>query len=135
MNELKQMSPDKLRKLWHRYFQNDTRPQLRPLWYKIQCERTRQKIIQKYITRLKRYATAPELCAGQMRSTKYHVKPGTQLIKKYRGQEYIIDAIANDMFRYKGATYKSLSAIAMIITGHKVSGYDFFGFYKKRNKE
>ena len=135
MNELQRMSPDKLRELWRRYFQNDARPQLRPLWYKIQCERTRQKIIKKHITRLKRYSTDPELCAGRIHSTKYHIKPGTQLIKKYLGQEYIIDTLAHDAFRYNGATYKSLSAVAMVITGHKVSGYDFFGFYNKRSKE
>lgn len=35
MNELQQMSPERLRELWGRQFQNDARPQLRPLWYKI----------------------------------------------------------------------------------------------------
>ncbi len=135
MNELKQMSPERLRELWRRHFQNDARPQLRPLWYKIQCARTRQKIEQRHLTRLHKYATSPELRASRANQTKYRIKSGTRLIKKYKGREHIIEALGNDTFRYNGAIYKTLSAIATSITGHKVSGYDFFGLYKKRSKE
>lgn len=135
MNELKQMSPERLRELWRRLFQNDARPQLRPLWHKIQCTRTGQKIEQRHLTRLNKYAASPELCASRVNQTKYRIKSGTRLIKKYKGCEHIIEALGNDTFRYNGAIYKTLSAIAMLITGHKVSGYDFFGLYTKRSKE
>lgn len=135
MNELKQMSPERLRELWRRHFQNDARPQLRPLCYKIQCARTGQKVGQRHLTRLNKYAASPELCASRANQTKYRIKPGTRLIKKYKGREHIIEALGNDTFRYNSAIYKTLSAIAMVITGHKVSGYDFFGLYTKRSKE
>lgn len=129
MNELKRMSPGQLRELWWRYFHNTGKPQLRPLWYKIQCERTKQKIEQRHLTRLNKYAADPELCATHANQVKYHIKPGTRLIKKYKGAEYIVDVIAPDQFRYNGKDYKTLSAIAHIIAGHKVSGYEFFGLY------
>lgn len=135
MNELKQMSPDKLRALWRKYFQNDARPQLRPLWYKIQCVRIGQKIEQRHLTRLNKYAGAPELCAARANQIQYRIKPGTCLVKKYKGREHIIEALGDNGFRYDGVIYKTLSAIAMVITGHKVSGYDFFGLYTKRSKE
>lgn len=135
MDELKQMSPDKLRALWRKYFQNDARSQLRPLWYKIQCERSGQRIEQRHLTRLNKYACAPELYTSRANQNKYHIKPGTHLIKKYHGREYVIETLGDDSFRYNGTTYKTLSAVAMAITGHKVSGYDFFGFNNKRKKQ
>jgi len=65
----------------------------------------------------------------------YRIKPGTRLVKKYKGREYIIEVIGDNGFRYSGAIYKTLSAIVMVIMGHKISGYDFFGLYTKRGKE
>lgn len=98
-------------------------------------KRTGQKIEQRHLTRLNKYAASPELCTSRANQTKYRIKPGTRMIKKYKGREYTIEALGNDTFRYNGAIYKTLSAIAMTITGHKVSGYDFFGLYTKRGKE
>ena len=131
--ELKSMSADKLTELWAHYFPGG-RPQIKPLWWKIQCEIGGQKLEQKHITKLNAYAKNPDACVENSNKAKYHIKPGTQLRKKFKGQEHFVTVDAPNQFVYGGAVYKSLSAIATQICGHKVSGYDFFGFNNKGAK-
>jgi hypothetical protein len=95
--------------------------------YREQCAATGQKIEQKHITKLNSYANDPENCVARAQKSKYHIKPGTQLVKKYKGREYIVTATGSSEFKYKDRAYRTLSAIATEICGHKVSGYDFFG--------
>lgn len=130
MIALKNMSVTQLNDLWRHYFTSN-RPQIRPLWYKIQCEQGGVYLEQKYITKLNAYSKNPAECMGRAHNTKYHIKPGTQLIKKFKGKEHLVTVTSPDKFTYNGQTYNSLSAIAMLICGHKVSGYDFFGFNNK----
>jgi hypothetical protein len=127
---LKAMTAEKLRELWSHYFPAG-RPQIKPLWWKIQCELSGTAIEQKHLTRLNAYSENPEECIARSHKVKYHIKSGTQLLKKFKGKEYLVTVTAPDRFTYAGATYKSLSAIATLICGHKVSGYDFFGFNNK----
>jgi hypothetical protein len=101
------------------------------LWWKIQCELSGQSIEQKHITKLNAYSENPEECIARSNKVKYHLKPGTQLLKKFKGKEYLVNVTDTDKFLYDGQIYKSLSAIATLICGHKVSGYDFFGFNNK----
>ena len=130
MAQIKMLSSEKLQELWSHYFTGG-RPQIKPLWYKIQCERLGQTIEQKHITKLNAYSENPEESVDRSHKTKYHIKAGTQLLKKFKGKEHLVQVNAPDQFAYNGETYKSLSAIAAIICGHKVSGYDFFGFNNK----
>ena len=127
---LKASSPEKLRELWKQFFLTG-RPQIKPLWWKIQCERTGASIEQKHITRLNAYAENPDKCVERANNTKYHLKPGTQLFKKFKDKEHNVLVVTPEQFSYNGEMYKSLSAIATLICGHKVSGYDFFGFNNK----
>ena len=122
---LKALTPENLNELWMRYF-HAGKPQIKPLWYKIQCELSGIKLAQKHITKLNLYSVDPNKCVANANNTKYHIKPGTQLLKKFKGNEHVVTVIAPDQFEYSGTTYKSLSAIATLICGHKVSGYDFF---------
>lgn len=103
--------------------------------YRKQCAMTGQKIAPRHITRLNAYAKNPEAIITKSRKNKYHIKPGTQLIKKYKGMEYIVTVTSPDIFTCNGQTYKTLSAVAQQICGQKVSGYDFFGLYTQRSKE
>jgi hypothetical protein len=54
------------------------------------------------------------------------IRPGTQLIREWNGRRYQVDATA-DGYRYNGDDFKSLSAIALLITGTTWSGPRFFG--------
>jgi hypothetical protein len=51
--------------------------------------------------------------------------PGTSIIKHYKGKEYLIKVLEKG-FEYEGVRYKSLSAIAKILTGSHWNGYAFF---------
>ena len=54
------------------------------------------------------------------------LRPGTQLIREWNGRRYHVDVTENG-FRYNGEDHKSLSAIALLITGTTWSGPRFFG--------
>ena len=54
------------------------------------------------------------------------LQTGTQLVREWNGQRYQVE-VTDDGFRMYGAEYKSLSAIALRITGTSWSGPRFFG--------
>ncbi len=51
---------------------------------------------------------------------------GTELIKRFKGEVYRL-RVLKDSFEFDGQVYKPLSAIALEITGRKISGKEFFG--------
>lgn len=51
---------------------------------------------------------------------------GTRLVREWNGRKHVVDVVPNG-YRWKGQTYRSLSAIAKQITGTKWSGPRFFG--------
>ena len=54
-----------------------------------------------------------------------HIPTGTRITREYLGVEYIV-TVLRDGFEYNGLKYKTLSGIAKIITGRKISGRNFF---------
>jgi len=56
-----------------------------------------------------------------------HAIPGTRFVREWKGQTHEVTATEGG-FEYNGRRYKSLSAIAKIITGVHWSGPHFFGF-------
>ena len=54
------------------------------------------------------------------------IKPGTQLVREWNGQRYQVE-VREDGFVMNGDHFKSLSAIALKITGTSWSGPRFFG--------
>ena len=51
---------------------------------------------------------------------------GTERIKRFKGEVYRL-RVLKDGFEFDVQVYKSLSAIALEITGRKISGKEFFG--------
>jgi Protein of unknown function (DUF2924) len=60
------------------------------------------------------------------------VKPGTRLVREWRGQVHIVEA-SEEGYEYKGERFASLSVIARQITGARWSGPLFFGLKSKNN--
>jgi len=57
--------------------------------------------------------------------------PGTMLTRTYKGRELKV-AVLEGGFRFDGETYRSLSALAMKITGYgAVNGVSWFGLTKR----
>jgi hypothetical protein len=54
------------------------------------------------------------------------IKPGTRLIRQWEGKTHQV-TVGESGFEYNGESYKSLSAIARLITGTRWSGPLFFG--------
>jgi len=58
------------------------------------------------------------------------IQPGTQLVREWNGRRYQVD-VSDDGFVMNGERFKSLSAIALHITGTSWSGPRFFGLNGK----
>jgi hypothetical protein len=52
--------------------------------------------------------------------------PGTRLLREWQGQTHHVTVLSHG-FEYAGTTYRSLTAIARLITGTPWSGPQFFG--------
>jgi hypothetical protein len=55
---------------------------------------------------------------------------GATLTREFRGRAYSVKVLA-DGFEYEGQRFKSLSAVAKVITGTKWNGLAFFGIANK----
>ena len=62
----------------------------------------------------------------QVRAPTPVIKPGTQLVREWNGRRYQVE-VQEDGFLMNGDHYKSLSAVALQITGTTWSGPRFFG--------
>jgi hypothetical protein len=62
----------------------------------------------------------------QVRAPAPAIKPGTQLVREWNGRRYQVE-VRDDGFVMNGERFKSLSAIALQITGTSWSGPRFFG--------
>jgi len=56
--------------------------------------------------------------------------PGTILTRRHRGTDHVVRVLA-DGFEYQGTLYRSLTAVAAVITGGHCSGRAFFGLTGK----
>src|SRR3977135_1821745 len=56
---------------------------------------------------------------------------GTRLIREWQGAEHSV-SVGDDGYEYQGRPYKSLSAIARLITGTRWNGWVFFGLKNQR---
>lgn len=54
------------------------------------------------------------------------LSPGTQLMREWNGTTEIVDVVTEG-FLWRGGSYRTLSAVAVAITGTKWSGPKFFG--------
>ncbi|MCL2629791.1 MAG: DUF2924 domain-containing protein [Alphaproteobacteria bacterium] len=133
--ELKALDKPQLEAIWEHFFKSPVIASAsnlhRPLWYKIQCARYGQKLEQRHITRLNTYSLDPDAYIEKALKTKYHLKHGTEIVKTFKGKEYVVRVENTSVFSYLGEKYSNLSAIAMKICGHKVSGNEFFGLMNK----
>ena len=62
----------------------------------------------------------------QVRTPTPAIKPGTQLVREWNGRRYQVEVLENG-FAMNGDHFKSLSAIALQITGTSWSGPRLFG--------
>jgi hypothetical protein len=56
---------------------------------------------------------------------------GTRLVREWKGVEHSV-TVRDDGYEYQGRPYKTLSAIARLITGTRWNGWLFFGLKNQR---
>jgi hypothetical protein len=59
---------------------------------------------------------------------------GTRLIREWDGVEHSV-IVLKDGFDWQGRKFKSLSAVALAITGTRWNGYRFFGLHERKREE
>ena len=64
-------------------------------------------------------------------ASRVKIKPGTRLLREWHGSTHEV-IVTDEGFVWDGATYRSLSGIALAITGTKWNGYLFFGLARGR---
>ncbi len=64
--------------------------------------------------------------SASLQPTRLRIKPGTRLLREWHGTTHEV-LVIDQGFVWEGATYGSLSAIAVAITGAKWNGPRFFG--------
>ncbi len=65
-------------------------------------------------------------------TTRHTVLPGTTLSREFDGKKYQVIVLPDGRYEFEGHKYKSLSAIAKLITGTQWSGPAFFGLKGKK---
>lgn len=78
--------------------------------------------------------TGPQEQSSQRRSKPGGVAPGTVLLREWRGTEVQATALPAGGFEHDGVTYRSLSAIAKVVTGSHWNGRLFFGLTERKRK-
>jgi hypothetical protein len=59
---------------------------------------------------------------------------GTRLVREWQGIEHSV-VVRDEGYEYQGRPYKSLSAIARLITGTRWNGWTFFGLKNQRTRQ
>ena len=59
------------------------------------------------------------------------MKPGAKLVREWHGRSHVV-SVTETGFDYAGASYRSLTEIAKLITGAHWSGPRFFGLQSRR---
>ena len=127
-----------LKQMWRELFQAAAPPFNRRflevrLGYRIQ-ELTHGGLRQETVKRLEKLGEQLDGGKANMRRRRVDGRPiaGTCLIREWDGERHKVIVHVDD-FEYAGQRYKSLSRIAMIITGTNRNGWTFFGLSAGRS--
>lgn len=133
IESLSEMSVSELQEMWKKYFRSE------PIWY------NKRFYIVKLAYRIQElaYGGLPNHIRDflvnktpkkRMKRVKGSNLPpvGTRIVRSYLGKEYNV-VVTTAGFQFEEHFYKSLPAIALKITGKKISGNYFFGIKGKQN--
>jgi len=135
LSRLPQLDLGELRELWCRLYKREAAARL-----------SRELLVRAVAYRMQEVAAGgPRLelqrqlrqLALELRQTgrvriRAQLKPGTRLVREWRGGSYEV-LVLDDGFSWHGTHYRSLSAIARQITGTAWSGPLFFGLKPNRS--
>ena len=82
--------------------------------------------------RLERYAAFAGAAHPALRTTRT-LKPGARLVREWNGSTHVVDVVERG-YLWNGTRYRSLSAIARVITGATWSRPRFFGLTRGKGR-
>src|SRR6516225_4790259 len=135
LSRLPQLDLGELRELWCRLYKTETSPRLsRELLVRAVAHRMQEVASGGPRLELQRQfrQNALELQQTGWLRISPQLKPGTRLIREWRGRSHEV-LVLDDNFSWQGTHYRSLSAIARKITGTAWSGPLFFGLRSNRS--
>lgn len=127
---LQSLTQKELQTMYYEYFNTET-PEgftksflVKDILWRIEFGKN-SDILQKRIDKLvSEYSKNKSININKVKQ--FRVTAGTKFIREFKGEKHEVIAIENG-FKYKNKTYKSLSAIANVITGVHWNGKKFFG--------
>src|SRR6516165_4599726 len=135
LSRLAQLDLGELRELWCRLYNSEAAPRLsRELLVRAVAYRMQEVASGGPRLELQRQLRQIALELQQTGRVRIHprLKPGTRLMREWRGQSHEV-LVLDDGFSWQGTHYRSLSAIARKITGTAWSGPLFFGLRSNRS--
>jgi hypothetical protein len=94
---------------------------LRKLATELRAQRTEKRLA----------LSADDASLGRATASRPTLASGSQLMREWNGSTEIVD-VTREGFRWRGNNYRTLSAVAVAITGTKWSGPKFFGLVVSR---
>lgn len=136
LERLSELSADELKSEWARRY-NATTPNLSPdllrlaIGYKLQEGRLGG--INRSTRVLLRQIAAKSLEGHEKQLLPRKLTPGTRLVRDWHGVGHTV-IVLDDGFEYAGARWKTLTAVAKVITGAHWNGPLFFGLTQRKLK-
>ena len=97
---------------------------IKDILWKLEFGKTAEILLKRIDKLVKEYTKEKTINISKVKQ--FEVTVGTKFIREFKGEKHEVIAI-NDGFKYKNKMYKSLSAIANVITGTHWNGKKFFG--------
>ena len=135
LSRLPHLDLAELRELWCQLYKTETAPRLsRELLVRAVAYRMQEVAAGGPRLELQRQLRQIALELQQTGRVRIHprLKPGTRLMREWRGQSHEV-LVLDDGFSWQGTYYRSLSAIERKITGTAWSGPLFFGLRSNRS--
>jgi hypothetical protein len=129
-----------LRARWHSVFRRKAPDHLprhllyRMIAYRLQAERLGDldRDTQRFLDQVVRGSrNGDELPAKDNHPTRHGLRPGTILVREWDGKSQRV-VVLDQGFAWNGTTYRSLTEIALAMTGTRWSGPRFFGLRKEK---
>ncbi len=139
LEELKELTPEELRKRWQTLFGSNPPAKIRSsLMIQAIARRMQEKVFGtlKHSTQRLLQKVVQDAGAGSKVPTtgkKIQPRVGTILVREWHGTKHQV-SVVKDGFLYRSKRYRSLSQIARTITGTQWSGPLFFGL-KSRTEQ
>lgn len=130
MDNLKSLTTKELKNKWQEIFKMHA-PKgytklylIKELTFHLENKKLSDKLQNQINSLVENYEKTKTINVKKIR--KFEVTIGTKFIREFKGEKYEVMAVEGG-FNFKGKIYKTLSAVANVITGTHWNGKKFFG--------